>query len=190
MILHLFGGSFDPPHVGHIAIAKYFSTRSDLVIVSPLNVSHDKSPSAPADIRLHMCELAFQGLPKIQVSAIDIERAGTTYTIDTVQDILTAYPGAQIHVVIGADALSTLSEWKNFEDLSSQVTFDVVARNGFLPLNTSALSVTLHEIKTPDVSSTAIRDIMGHPDFEPQMLDEMLVLPVQEYIVKNRLYQA
>lgn len=190
MILHLFGGSFDPPHVGHIAIAKYFSTRSDLVIVSPLNVSHDKSPSAPADIRLHMCEVAFQGLPKIQVSAIDIERAGTTYTIDTVQDIQSAYPGAQIHVVIGADALSTLSEWKNFEDLSSQVTFDVVARNGFTLLNTSDLSITLHEIETPDVSSTEIRNILGDSDFEPHMLDGMVVLPVKEFIVKNRLYQA
>lgn len=190
MILHLFGGSFDPPHVGHIAVAKYFSTRSDLVLVSPLNISHDKSPAAPADLRLHMCELAFQGIDRIQVSAVDIEREGITYTIDTVQDIQTAYANADIHVVIGADALSTLREWKNFDDLSSRVTFDVVLRSGFTPSAVSNLRFNMHDISTPAVSSTTIRDVLRRPDFEPHMLDELLTMQVKDFILKNRLYQA
>lgn len=190
MLLHLLGGSFDPPHMGHVAIAKYFSTLSDLVLISPLNVSHDKSPVAPAELRLHMCELAFQGVHNIQVSAVDIERTGITYTIDTVIDVHTAYPDAEIHVVIGTDALPTLHQWKNFDDLSSRVTFDVVTRNGFTPPATSDVSFQLHEIFTPDVSSTAIRNLMKSPNFEPHMLDGLVTMPVQNFIVKNRLYQV
>lgn len=189
MILHLFGGSFDPPHVGHLAVAKYFSTHSDLVLVSPLNISHDKSPVAPADLRLHMCELAFQGLHKIQVCAFDIEREGITYTIDTVHDIQTAYSNADIHVVLGADALSTLREWKNFHELSSRVTFDVVSRNGFTP-SVSNIPFNLHDISTPNVSSTTIRNRLRRPDFEAHMLDEFLTIQVKDFIIKNRLYQV
>lgn len=190
MILHLFGGSFDPPHVGHLAVAQYFSTLSDLVLISPLNVSHDKVPFAPAPLRLHMCELAFQGLRNIQVSAADIERAGTTYTIDTVRDIESSYPEAEIHVVIGTDALATLREWKDFDTLSSHVIFDVVARQGFNHAAPSDISFTLHEIVTPDVSSSAIRNLVKRPNFEPHMLDGLVSVQVQDFIVKNRLYQA
>lgn len=190
MILHLFGGSFDPPHLGHLAIAKYFSTRSDLVVISPLHASHDKVLIAPAEVRLQMCELAFQGLQRVQVSGSDIERGGNTFTIDTVCDLEDAYPGAEIHVVVGSDAALRIQEWKDFALLAQKVTFDVVTRHGFTPVTTPEMTMELHSITIPDVSSTEIREALRNPEFDASMLDTMTSREVKNFILQNRLYQV
>jgi nicotinate-nucleotide adenylyltransferase len=188
MILHLFGGSFDPPHYGHLAVAKYFSAISDLVLISPLYASNDKTPIAPSDLRVQMCELAFGGLGNVQVTSIDIERQSTTYTIDTVSDIQMAYPDAEIHVVVGSDALKSLPTWKDISELASRVIFDVVMRKGFTPPVQSGIHFTLHELATPDVSSSAIRDLIHRSSAENSDLEALTTLEVREFIRKNRLY--
>lgn len=190
MILHLFGGSFDPPHYGHLAVAKYFSAISNLVLICPLNASNDKSPIAPSDLRVQMCELAFGGLGNVQVTSIDIERQSTTYTIDTVADIQLAYPVAEIHVVVGSDALKSLPTWKDISELASKVKFDVVLRKGFTPPDQSGIHFTLHELDTPDVSSSAIRDLIHRSSAENSELEAMTTLEVREFIRKNRLYHT
>lgn len=190
MILHLFGGSFDPPHFGHLAVAQYFSTISDVVVVSPLLISQDKSPHVAAELRLQMCELAFHGLQKVQVTSLDLERGGITYTIDTVHDIHRAYPDAEIHLVIGADALLTLPSWKDFENLITQVKLDVVKRPGSENEPQGDFSFTLHDIHTPDVSSTSLRRLLESPDLNEEDVSSLIPRQVLQFIRKNRLYQV
>lgn len=190
MILHLFGGSFDPPHFGHLAVAKYFSTLSDVVIISPLLISQEKSPHVAGDLRLQMCELAFQGLPKVQVTSIDLERGGTTYTIDTVNDIQNAYPDAEIHLVVGEDALATIPHWKESQKLLDQVTLDVVKRPGSGIGLHNDFPYELHDIDAPDISSTQLRKALQFSELDESEFQKLIALPVLQFIQKNRLYQA
>ena len=189
MLLHLFGGTFDPPHRGHLDVVKFFSRQSDLVLVCPVHRSEGKAPVAAAELRLHMCELAFQGLNNVQVTAIDIERGGFTYTIDTVRDIQAAYPGAEIHVVIGADALRNLPTWHQVEILKALVSFDVVSRNQSVNVPPD-FNIHLHEIDTTAISSTLIRDGMKTQAEDSFDLKRYTTEPVSEFILRNGLYQA
>ena len=190
MILHLFGGSFDPPHLGHLVIAKYFSTQSDLVLISPLLTSQEKSPIVSGDVRLQLCELAFQGLQKVQVTSIDLERGGITYTIDTIRDIQKAYRDAEIHLVIGEDALSTLHLWKDVDTLLGLVKLDVVKRPGSQIKTSVDFTFALHDIGSPDISSTWLRSALRDSDIDEDMLTTKMPTSVLHFIQKNRLYQG
>ncbi len=190
MILHFFGGSFDPPHLGHLAVVKYFSTRSDLVLVCPLLTSQEKSPNASAELRLQMCEIAFQGIQKVQVTSIDIERGGVTYTIDSIKDIQKAYPGAEIHLVIGEDALSTIHHWKDVHTLMECVKLDVVKRPGSQIEDSVEFPFTLHDIGSPDISSSSLRTALQSSDIDEDILGSKIPIHVLQFIRKNRLYQV
>ena len=162
MRIGLYGGSFNPVHLGHVGIAKraIADLALDKLIVIPANVSPFKVSGAEARTheiweRVEMVKAAFRDLEKTIVDLREVERGGVSYAIDTVRQIAAENPGAGLFFVIGEDSVEGLPRWKDIEELKKLVTFKSYPR-------------------TPE-SSTAIRKL-----FE----DAGVVLNPDEKIVK------
>ena len=157
MRIGLYGGSFNPVHLGHIGIAKraIADLALDKLIVIPANVSPFKTEQPMPWDRVELVKAAFRDLEKIVVDLREIERGGTSYAIDTVRQIAAENPGAELYFVIGEDSVEGLPRWKDIDELKKLCTFRSYPR-------------------TPE-SSTAIRKL-----FE----DNKVVLNPDEKIVK------
>jgi len=132
----LFGGSFDPVHLGHTMVARaaLAEVELDQLFIIPAAQSPfkpEQSP-APAADRLAWLRLAFGDEPRCEIDAQEIERAGVSYTIDTVRDYAARFPEAELFYLIGADHVPTLPEWREAAALADAVTFVVVPRPGEL----------------------------------------------------------
>ena len=132
----LFGGSFDPVHLGHTMVARaaLVEVELDRLFIIPAAQSPfkpEQSP-APAADRLAWLRLAFGDEPRCEIDAQEIERAGVSYTIDTVRDYAARFPEAELFYLIGADHVPTLPEWREAAALADAVTFVVVPRPGEL----------------------------------------------------------
>lgn len=132
----LFGGSFDPVHLGHTMVARaaLAEVELDQLFIIPAAQSPfkpEQSP-APAADRLAWLRLAFGDEPRCEIDAQEIERASVSYTIDTVRDYAARFPEAELFYLIGADHVPTLPEWREAAALADAVTFVVVPRPGEL----------------------------------------------------------
>jgi nicotinate-nucleotide adenylyltransferase len=132
----LFGGSFDPVHLGHTMVARaaVVEVELDRLFIIPAAQSPfkpEQSPALAAD-RLAWLRLAFEDEPRCEIDAQEIERAGVSYTIDTVRDYAARFPEAELFYLIGADHVPTLPEWREAAALADAVTFVVVPRPGEL----------------------------------------------------------
>ena len=157
MRIGLYGGSFNPVHLGHIGIAKraIADLALDKLIVIPANVSPFKTEQPMPWDRVELVKAAFRDLEKTVVDLREIERGGTSYAIDTVRQIAAENPGAELYFVIGEDSVEGLPRWKDIDELKKLCTFRSYPR-------------------TPE-SSTAVRKL-----FE----DNKVVLNPDEKIVK------
>ena len=157
MRIGLYGGSFNPVHLGHVGIAKraIADLALDKLIVIPANVSPFKTEQPMPWERVELVKAAFRDLEKTIVDLREIERGGTSYAIDTVRQIAAENPEAELYFVIGEDSVEGLPRWKDIEELKKLCTFKAYPR-------------------TPE-SSTAIRKL-----FE----DNKVVLNSDEKIVK------
>ena len=157
MRIGLYGGSFNPVHLGHVGIAKraIADLGLDKLIVIPANVSPFKTEQPMPWERVELVKAAFRDLEKTVVDLREIERGGTSYAIDTVRQIAAENPGAELFFVIGEDSVEGLPRWKDIDELKKLCTFKSYPR-------------------TPE-SSTAIRKL-----FE----DNGVVLNQDEKVVK------
>ena len=132
----LFGGSFDPVHLGHtmVAQAALAEVELDRLFIIPAAQSPFKPEQAPAPAadRLAWLRLAFGNEPCCEIDAQEIERAGVSYTIDTVRDYAARFPEAELFYLIGADHVPTLPEWREAAALADAVAFVAVPRPGEL----------------------------------------------------------
>lgn len=134
----LFGGSFDPVHLGHTMVARAALAEVELELEQLFIIPAAQSPfkpeqsPAPAADRLAWLRLAFGDEPRCEIDAQEIERAGVSYTIDTVRDYAARFPEAELFYLIGADHVPTLPEWREAAALADAVTFVVVPRPGEL----------------------------------------------------------
>jgi nicotinate-nucleotide adenylyltransferase len=136
--LGLLGGTFDPPHVGHVAAAVRArqALSLDRVLLVVANDPWQKSPLrdvTDAADRLALVEAAAEGVEGIEASRIELDRGGPSYTIDTVEQLLAeaeaaGAPAPEISVIVGADIVPTLGTWHRAADLARLVTLVVVAR--------------------------------------------------------------
>ena len=169
MRIGLYGGSFNPVHLGHVGIAK--RAIADLVldrlIVIPANVSPFKTEQPMPWERVELVKAAFRDLEKTVVDLREIERGGTSYAIDTVRQIAAENPGAELFFVIGEDSIEGLPRWKDIDELNKLCTFKSYPR-------------------TPE-SSTTIRKL-----FEDNKVvlnsDEKIVRVVRDGLVKKGGY--
>ena len=132
----LFGGSFDPVHLGHTMVARaaLAEVELDRLFIIPAAQSPfkpEQSP-APAADRLAWLRLAFGDEPRCEIDAQEIERAGVSYSIDTVRNYEARFPEAELFYLIGADHVPTLPHWREAAALADAVTFVVVPRPGEL----------------------------------------------------------
>lgn len=124
----IFGGSFDPPHVGHLRLAEsaFASLGLDRLIVIPAYVSPEKTGPAAAEHRLAMCRLTFGGF--FTVSDIEMRRGGRSYTFDTVTALGEQYPEDEFFLIVGADQLLNFDTWYRYEDVLKRVTLCAAVR--------------------------------------------------------------
>lgn len=115
----LFFGSFNPVHVGHMIIANFMATQTDLeevwMVVSPHNPLKPKKSLARDHDRLHLVRLAIGDNPKIKASDIEFSLPQPSYTVDTLSYLKEKYPNQEFALIMGGDNLATLHKWKNYE---------------------------------------------------------------------------
>ncbi len=186
------GGTFDPIHHGHLVAGSEVAHRFNLdhVLFVPTGQPWQKAHTQVTnpEHRYNMTVIATASNPRFQVSRVDIDRAGATYTIDTLRDISRLYPGAQLYFITGADAIINLTTWRDWEEMLTMATFVGVTRPGY-ELNSSLLppadNIEIVDIPAMAISSTdcRARARAGAPVW--------YLVPdgVVQYIAKNHLYR-
>ncbi len=130
----ILGGTFNPPHLGHLAVARH--AREELALERVLMMPARMPPHKPAEEdpgpehRLRMCRLCVEGVDGLSVCELEIERGGPSYTVDTLQAIHSSHPDAQLTFIVGADTASTLPAWREPARLLELADLAVAARTG------------------------------------------------------------
>ena len=190
----ILGGTFDPPHAGHVAaaVAAHKQLGLDEVRIIPAGQAPLRSgaPQASAADRATMCRLAFADHPWAVVDERETRRAGTSWSIDTARELAKEFPHALRVWILGADQLARLDRWKDVAELCGLVEFAVLSRDGIstVPPASVASVIRLTVLKAPavQVSSTALREALRRGD-SPR---NGLPLAVARHIDERSLYQA
>ena len=185
----LFGGTFDPPHVGHLvtAVNVRHALDLDLVILMVANVPWQKQGTrviTPAEDRWAMVASAVAAVPGLSAGRTEIDRGGPSYTADTLAALAAEHPGAELFTIVGDDAAAGLPTWERFTDVTRLSRLVVVDRPGApvaLPAGIDWLRV---EVPRLEVSSTDLRSrfVDGRP------LDYLVTRPVLDTIRERGLY--
>ena len=189
--LGVMGGTFDPIHHGHLVAASEVAAAFDLdqVIFVPTGEPWQKSKVTNSEDRYLMTVIATASNPRFNVSRVDIDRDGPTYTVDTLRDIQAAYPGADIFFITGADAITQILAWKDVEQLWNAAKFVAVTRPGHamqLPASAPTGSIEVLEIPALSISSTDIRGRATHGEPVWYLVPDGVV----QYINKHELYRG
>ena len=131
MRIGVFGGEFDPPHVGHLVVAQEarHALGLDWLLVVPVGLPpHRDAALTPPLLRYEMTRLAFIGEPETEVSTIELDRDGPSYTVDTLEEL--AAPGVELFLIMGADQYSRLSTWRTPDRIRELATIAVARRPG------------------------------------------------------------
>lgn len=186
----LFFGSFNPVHIGHLVIANYMATYSELdevwFVVSPQNPFKEKKSLANMYDRLEMVNLAIEGSEKLRVSDIEFHLPQPSYTIDTLVNLSEKFPGKEFLLIMGEDNLQGLKKWKNAEVLLRDYRIVVYPRPGYqsAELRTHS-SVSLTDTPLMEISSTFLR----HSIKEGRSIRFFTPDVVIDFIDKKGLYQ-
>ncbi|MDC7121186.1 nicotinate-nucleotide adenylyltransferase [Cellulomonas fimi] len=190
--LGVMGGTFDPVHHGHLVAASEVADRFDLDEVVFVPTGHptfkqDQDVTVP-EHRYLMTVIATASNPRFTVSRVDVDRPGLTYTVDTLRDLKTLRPDADLYFITGADAIEQILTWKDAEELFAMAHFVAVTRPGHT-LSVDGLPadrVSIQEIPALAISSTDVRARAraGQPVW--------YLVPdgVVQYIAKHRLYRG
>jgi nicotinate-nucleotide adenylyltransferase len=186
----LFGGTFDPPHVGHLvtAVNVRHALDLDVVILMVNNVPWQKEgerPITPALDRLAMVTAAVADVPGLEAGDLEIEAGGPSYTADTLSALAALHPGAALFTIVGDDAAAGLPTWERYREVVDSSTMVVVDRPGVrvdLPGDIPWVRV---ESPRLEVSSTDLR--ARFTDGRP--LDYLVTDPVLDVIETNKLYR-
>jgi nicotinate-nucleotide adenylyltransferase len=186
----LLGGTFDPPHLGHLVVAECARVELDLDELRFL-VAGDpwmKSTVSPVEDRLAMVHAAIEGAPGFIVDDREVEREGPTFTADTLAELHAEEPDADWWFVLGEDAAGTLPRWDRVEDAFELATFVVVTRPGHrAPRRAELPGEVVHlEIPLLEVSSTQLRARFGGRHATRYLVPE----GVDRYVRAHGLYGA
>jgi len=184
------GGTFDPIHHGHLVAASEVAQSFDLdeVIFVPTGLPWQKDDVSLSEHRYLMTVIATASNPRFTVSRVDIDRAGLTYTIDTLRDLKTQRPDAELYFITGADAIAQILSWRDHDELWDLAHFVAVSRPGHV-LSTAGLptdDVSQLEIPALAISSTDCRDRVAHGNPVWYLVPDGVV----QYIAKHHLYRS
>lgn len=183
----IIGGTFDPPHLGHLLIANDVRQKLSLdeIWFMPNHIPPHKQNKSltPTAIRVGMLEAAVETNSSFRVEAIELQREGPSYTYDTMLLLTEKYPDTRFYFIIGADMVEYLPKWNNIEQLLKLVTFVGVKRPGY----TFESVYPVIEVETPqmDISSTLIRKRVQEGWTSQYLVPDQ----VKEIIEEKRLYE-
>jgi nicotinate-nucleotide adenylyltransferase len=187
--LGLFGGTFDPPHVGHLvtAVNVRHALQLDVVVLMVANVPWQKEASrriTPAEDRFLLVSAAVADVPGLQAGRNEIDRGGASYTADTLQCLADEHPQAELFTIVGDDAAAGFTTWERYQELAVLSSLVVVDRPG--ESKPPPPEFTWHHVEVPrlEVSSTDLRARFS--DGRP--LDYLVTEPVLDVIRARRLY--
>jgi nicotinate-nucleotide adenylyltransferase len=168
--LGVFGGTFDPVHNGHLAAAVNArrALALDRVLVIPARDPWQKQDRelAPADARLAMLEAAMAGVDGVEVSALELDRPGATYTADTVEELHERHRDADLFLIVGADAASDLATWDRPEVIRDLATIVIVSRADISEPGAPGPGWRVEHVRIPPlaISSTELRNRAANGD--------------------------
>lgn len=196
----IFGGTFNPPHVGHIraAQAAVQALGLDRLLMIPVNYApHKKLPegSPTPEQRLQMLRIACGDDPALRPSDLEIDRGGTSYTYETVEQVRSVYPDAKLFLLMGSDMFLTFHNWKDPQRILDQATLAVFCRGhkderAKITVKKQEMEAAGHEVclidhEPVDISSTQLRRLLAF-----QCAGEFLPAGVGEYIQQEKLYDV
>ena len=180
-VIGVFGGSFDPPHCGHVLLAAYAISAApiDRLLVVPTFEHPFGKPLAPFEHRVAMTARAFGVLRGAEVSRIEEELGGASYTVRTLEALRGLAPRAELRLLVGADVLGDLEKWRDFERVRALAPLFVVGRSGY-PREDG--------METPDlpaISSTVVRARLRAGD----RVTGLVPRAVERYCFEHGLYR-
>lgn len=191
----VFGGAFDPPHLGHVALAKAAITELSLdkLLVIPTGYAWHKARAlSPAEHRLAMATLAFADIPEVRVDARETLRSGASYTLDTLRELHAENPDAVLYLLVGEDQARALHTWHAWKQLPVLAIICVAARadamgakGQFDALRAEIPGLTVLQMPSIAVSATEIRQrVASGASIAPLVFE-----PVARYIDQHLLYR-
>lgn len=190
----IMGGTFDPIHVGHLMIAEAVWDEYNLekiLFIPSANPPHKDSVMTSAKHRFNMTLLATCSNPHFEVSSIEMERTGPSYTIDTIRVLRKLYgDDAELYFIIGADCIEELPTWHQIDELLKMCNFVVTKRPNYTPdltiIEQNYTDYNMHILETPEleISSTNIRQRIK----KGYSIQYITTEQVQQYIRKEELY--
>ena len=185
----LFGGTFDPPHVGHLVTAVNVRHALDLNVVILMVANDPWQKSGARDVtsaedRFAMVTAAVRDVEGLQAGRLEIDRGGPSYTADTLSALSAEHSGAQLFTIVGDDAASGFASWERATDVARMSTLVVVDRPGVQVALPSEFAWIRVESPRLEVSSTDLRSrfVDGRP------LDYLVTQPVLQVIADRELY--
>lgn len=192
MKIALLGGTFDPPHLGHRKLCESFIEMMDFdkILVIPTYIPPHKIREgiSSGEDRLKMCSLAFEDIEKVEVSSMEIDRGGKSYSFDTLCALKEKYQGSELYFLMGTDMYATFHEWYRYEDVLKLCKLCVCRRyeedekNEFLsPFSDRVIFCSTEPF---EVSSSQIRETIKNGED----VSDLLAPEVYEYILTRMLY--
>lgn len=192
----VFGGAFDPPHAAHMALAQTALAElqlDELLVIPTGHAWHKARPLSSAQHRLAMARLAFADLPRVVVDPRETQRAGPTYTVDTLRELQTQRRGAELYLLIGEDQARALPNWHAWQEILQLAIICVAeredltgARPRFKPPKAQESRFRRLQMPVMPISATDIRTrIAAHQSVVP-----LVFAPVARYIDDHHLYQT
>jgi nicotinate-nucleotide adenylyltransferase len=190
------GGSFNPIHIGHLIVARTIAEAKGFAKIILIPSAQPPHKPASADLadpahRLAMCQLVSHSDPLFETDALELDRAGPSYTLDTALEFRRR-GWSEIHWLIGADMLQILPKWHRYEELLKQVTFWIAQRPGYeinwqnLTPSVQALRANVVCAPLVDISATDIRQRAR----EGRSLRYLVPAEVERYIFEQHLYKS
>lgn len=192
----MFGGAFDPPHVAHVALAQAAVQQlhlDELRIFPTGQAWHKARALTDGGHRLAMARLAFGDVPRTVVDSREVNRAGPTYTVDTLRELKAENPGAQLVLVIGADQAEALHGWREADEIARIAIISIAERArpmradaGFDASKLPPGRYERVELPPMPVSATEIRERVG----AGQGIAQLVPAVVAGYIDRHHLYRT
>ena len=180
MKLGVFGGEFDPPHLGHLSVIRTARDQlglDRLLVVPTGRPPHRSASETPAETRLRMAELAFSREPRVEVSRIELDRGGPSYMVDTLRGLARL---GDLFLIIGADQLAVFDRWYESQAIRRLATLVVAPRS---PQTIARDGIVVLDMPPVDLSSTGVRAQLA-----AGRAAGGLAPSVQELIDRERLY--
>ncbi|MBD3235616.1 MAG: nicotinate (nicotinamide) nucleotide adenylyltransferase [Candidatus Eisenbacteria bacterium] len=192
MRLGILGGSFDPPHLGHLVLADRCldALRLDRVLFVPAYRPPHKidHPLSPYDVRAAMVAAAIADVPEFTLCDLERRRAGISYTIDTLRELHAAHPGAELWLLLGEDSVEELEQWREPDQLTRLARIAAYRRPGCRGRVPERLRDAVRFVAGPriDVSSTQLRALVAGGESVRFLVPQA----VAEMMQRQRLYRA